>query len=118
MLGKKEWVIPDGYMSEVSNGSQPSHEAVCVLNLGDTDAQIKLTIFFEDKEPLTGFTAECKAKRTNHIRLDKITNDNNEAIPHGIPYAIYVESTDPIVVQHSRLDTTQAEMALMTTIAY
>jgi hypothetical protein len=39
-------------------------------------------------------------------------------IPRDTPYAILVESSEPIVVQYSRLDTSAVEMALMTTIAY
>jgi len=39
-------------------------------------------------------------------------------VPVGTPYAIKVESNIPVVVQHTRLDTTQEAMALMTTMAY
>jgi len=35
-----------------------------------------------------------------------------------VPYAMMVESDTEIVVQYSRMDTSQAEMALMSTIAY
>ena len=82
------------------------------------DANIKLTIFFEDKEPLEGFTAVCKSRRTNHIRLDRIVNDKGEKIPKEVPYSVLVESDTEIVVQHSRMDVSQAEMTLMSTIAY
>ncbi|WP_424766833.1 sensory rhodopsin transducer [Paenibacillus sp. sgz302251] len=36
----------------------------------------------------------------------------------GVPYAIEVLSDIPIIVQYSRLDSTQAENTLMSTIAY
>ena len=39
-------------------------------------------------------------------------------IPQDVPYAVMVESDQPVVVQYSRLDTTQAEMSLMTTMAH
>lgn len=116
--GKKLWVIPDGFMSDTQNGRFVSHEAVCVLNLCDCDANIKLTIFFEDKEPLEGFTAVCKSKRTNHIRLDKLVNIKGEKIPKETPYSVLVESDAEIIVQHSRMDVSQPEMTLMSTIAY
>lgn len=117
-LGKKIWIIPDGYLPGKSNGDFVSHEAVCVLNLSDKDANINLSIYFEDREPMENITAICKSKRTNHIRLDRINDADNRKIPIGVPYSIKVESDVPIVVQHSRMDTTQAEMTLMTTIAY
>jgi hypothetical protein len=116
--GKKVWMIPDNYLHSVSLNDQISHEAVCVLNTSDTDAEISLTLYFEDRDALPGFSAVCKAGRTNHIRLDKIVSEKGEKIPRDTPYAILVESSAPIVVQYSRLDTSAVEMALMTTIAY
>lgn len=116
--GKKTWLIPDTFLNSVSKNGNVSHEAICVLNTSDTDAEIKLTLFFEDRECRDDFKSFCGARRTHHIRLDKIRNENGESIPKDVPYAILVESNTPIVVQYSRLDTSAAEMALMTTIAY
>lgn len=118
MIGKRTWIIPDGFLPTKSTGDQISHEAVCVLNLGDEDAVIRLHFYFEDREPMTEFTSHCGAKRTHHIRLDKITDVNGNPVPRGVPYAIKVESSVPIVVQHSRLDTSQEALALFTTMAY
>lgn len=117
-IGRRVWIIPDGYIPERSSGHFVSHEAVCVVNLGDEDAHLSITVYFEDREPMTGFTATCGARRTNHVRLDVIATQESEKIPVGVPYALKVESDQPVVVQYSRMDTTQAEMALMTTIAY
>ena len=117
--GKRVWLIPDGYYPEVSKGDvYVSHEAVCVLNVGDEDANIDITLYFEDREPMTGFKAVCKSKRTNHIRMDKIVSASGEKVPRGVPYAMMVVSDVPIVVQYSRLDTSQAEMGFMGLIAY
>ncbi len=118
MYGKNVWMIPDGYMSDTVKGEFVSHEAVCVLNLSGKTAHIDLTIYFEDCEPLTGLHAVCENNRTNHIRLDKMVADNGQPIPRNKPYAILVESDQPIVAQASRLDVSQPEYALMTTIAY
>lgn len=117
-IGKTRWLIPDGYMSDTEKGDFVSHEAVCVLNLSGEAAHISLTLYFEDRAPMRGFHATCEHERTHHIRLDKLKNDAGEAIPRRIPYAVEVESDRPIVVQASRLDVSQAEYALMTTIAY
>lgn len=118
MNGKKIWVIPDGYMSDTKAGEYVSHEAVCVLNLTETDAEIKLTIFFEDRDPMYGFVAGCKSQRTHHIRLDKIVNDKGEKIPTDVPYAIYVESDVDVICQHTRMDVSDPNITLMSTIAY
>ncbi len=118
MNGKKTWFIADGYMSDTVKGEFVSHEAVCVLNLSGETAHIDLTLYFEDRPPLRGFHATCEHERTNHIRLDKQVNDEGQTIPRNTPYAVLVESDQPIVVQISRLDVSQPEYALMTTIAY
>lgn len=116
--GKKTWLIPDTFLNSVSKNDQISHEAICVINTSDVDSQIKLTLFFEDRDIDNSFSSFCSSHRTHHIRLDKIRNAEGLSIPHDVPYAILIESNTPIVVQYSRLDTSRAEMALMTTIAY
>ena len=111
---KREWLFPDAYLPDTSDGV--SHEAVCVLNLERETADIALTLYFEDREPLDGFQAECPGNRTLHIRLDKITNEEGIPIPRCVPYAIRLKSTVPIVSQYTRLDATKPAHALMTTM--
>lgn len=116
--GAKVWFVPDCYYPSKSSGEQKSHEAICVLNPGKKDANIDITLYFEDRDCMSGFRAVCKAERTNHIRMDKIKNEKGESVPIDIPYSMMVRSDIEIVAQYSRMDTSQAEMALMTTIAF
>ncbi len=118
MLGKTTWIVPDGYMSDTKNGNFVSHEAICVLNLTEEDAVIHLEFFFEDKDPVGGFVCTCKAKRSNHIRLDKIKSEDGKTVPYNTPYSVLLTSSVPVIAQHSRMDVSQPEMTLMTTIAY
>jgi len=115
--GKKTWLIPDGFYNSKSTGAV-SHEAVCVLNTGDNDAEINMTLYFEDRHKMPGFKSYCLAGRTHHIRMDKLLSVSGQSVPMDTAYAILVESSVEVVVQYSRLDTSQAEMALMTTVAY
>ena len=116
--GKNVWLIPDCYLNSISKNENLSHEAICVVNISREDAEIKITLYFEDREPCGGFVTHCGTERTRHIRMDKLRDANGAPIPRDTPYAALVESSAPIVVQYSRLDTSAAEMALMTTIAY
>ncbi|HEY8743681.1 MAG TPA: sensory rhodopsin transducer [Chloroflexota bacterium] len=117
--GHKVWYIPDGYLPPASYpGSLVSHEAVCVLNTGSKEATVRLTIYFEDREPLRDLTNTIPAERTLHIRLDKPEHTGGHQLPAGVPYAIRVESDVPIIVQHSRLDATQPALALFTTMGF
>jgi len=116
--GKKVWLIPDTYMNSISKNENVSHEAICVINTSDIDAEIQMTLFFEDREVCTDFSSFCPAMRTHHIRMDKLRSADGQPIPRNTPYAVLLESNTPIVCQYSRLDSSAAEMALMTTMAY
>jgi hypothetical protein len=117
-IGAKTWLIADSYLPDKSTGDLKSHESVCVLNVNRRPAKLKITVYFEDRKPLSGFKAECPPERTVHVRMEKIKNRDGESIPVAKPMALLVESNIEVVVQHTRLDTTQAALALMTTMAY
>ena len=117
--GHKRWIVPDGYIPPESTGaSRPlvSHDAICILNCGSKDAHIKVTVFFSDRDPAGPYSLKVSAMRTRHVRFNELTDP--EPIPHGTDYASVIESDVPVIVQHTRLDSRQAALALMTTIAY
>jgi hypothetical protein len=117
-IGRRRWAIAEGYLPGWSNGPEElaSHETCCLLNTGDTAANVELTIFFEDREPAGPYRVTVPARRTKHLRFDDL--DDPERIPRATPYASVIESDVPIVVQHTRLDSRQAENALLSTIAF
>lgn len=117
-IGAKVWLIADSYLPDQSTGGMQSHESVCVLNLNRRAAKLKITVYFEDREPLRGLVAECPGERTMHVRMEKIKNRSGEMIPTAKPMALMVESNVDVVVQHTRLDTTQPALALMTTMGF
>jgi hypothetical protein len=113
--GAKVWLIPDGFIPEESSGSQESHEAICVLNTSTEEARLSISFYFEDREPVKDVEAIVPPERTRHIGTDRL---GGTEIPRGVPYAIRVESSIPVVVQCSRMDTTQAALSLMTAMAH
>jgi hypothetical protein len=118
-IGRTTWVIAEGYIPGRSTGPEPqmlSHETACLLNTGDRDASVRITVFFKDREPAGPFEVVVPARRTLHQRFNELNDP--EPIPRDTDYASVIESDVPIVVQHTRLDSRQAENALMTTIAF
>ena len=93
-----------------------SHETVCILNAGDSDAHVAITIYFSDREPAGPYRLTVPARRTSHVRFNDLRDP--EPIPTDTDYASTIESDVPIVVQHTRLDSRQAENALLSTMAY
>jgi len=75
-----------------------------------------MLIYFTDREPAGPFRITIPASRTKHIRFNDLKEP--ESIPLDTDYACVITSNVPIVVQHTRLDSRQAENALITTIAY
>lgn len=118
-IGHKRWAIPDGYIPAASTGSSRelvSHDAVCILNCGAQDAHIEITVFFSDREPAEPYRFVVEAARTRHLRFNEFTDP--EPVPHGTDYASVIESDTPVIVQHTRLDSRQPALALMSTMAY
>lgn len=117
--GKKRWAIAEGYIPAYGHGEGrefESHETICVLNPSDEEAEIRIIIYFSDREPVGPYRQRIEARRTSHIRFNDLRDPIE--IPKGIDYSCTLESSVPVIVQHTRLDTRQAESALMTTIAY
>ncbi len=118
-LGRHRWAIAEGYIPGWSNGPEPqftSHETACLLNASDEEAHVKITVFFSDREPVGPYRLIVPARRTQHLRFNELKDP--EPIPVDTDYASVIESDVPIVVQHTRLDSRQAENALLSTIAY
>jgi len=115
--GRLRWFVPDGYLPAESSHGIESHEAACLLNVSDEEARVTFTFYFEDREPLGGIRLTLAAKRTRHVRLDR-RDELGVELPRGVPFAYTVESDVPVVLQHSRLDTTAGGYTLLTTIAY
>ncbi len=118
-LGRRVWAIAEGYIPGWSHGPSPqmvSHEAVCILNACDRDAHVTITVYFENREPAGPYRFTVGARRTRHLRFNEF--EQPERIPVDTPYSSVIASDVPIVVQHTRLDSRQAENALLSTIAF
>ena len=119
VIGKKRWAIAEGYIPPHSHGPSPqmtSHEAVCILNAGDDAAHIEIVLYFENKEPVGPYRFDIQPRRSRHLRFNDF--ENPEPVARDTPFSSVITSDVPIVVQHTRLDSRQAENALLSTIAY
>ena len=118
-IGRKCWAIAEGYIpsqSSFSDRALISHETACILNAGDRDAHIAITIFFADRAPVGPYPVTVAARRTLHLRFNDL--DDPQPIPRDTDYASVFESDEPIIVQHTRLDSRRAEVSLLSTIAF
>lgn len=117
-IGRTCWAIPEGYIPSKSHGPEPqmiSHECVCILNTSDRPANVSLTVFYSDREPVT-YRLTIPAERTRHVRFNDL--EAPERVPRDTEFSSVIESDVPVVCQHTRLDSRQAENALLSTIAF
>jgi hypothetical protein len=118
-VGHRAWAIAEGYIPSSSTGSTRelvSHETVCILNTGDSDANVEITVYFAERDPAGPYRLTVPARRTRHVRFNDLKDP--EPIPADTDYSSVIVSSVPVVVQHTRLDSRQAALALLSTIAY
>ena len=118
-IGARRWAIAEGYIPGASTGkgrALESHETVCILNAGDRAARVRITLFFADREPIGPYRVTVAPRRTLHLRFNDLTDP--APVPVDTDFSSMIESDQPVVIQHTRLDSRQAALALLSTVAF
>ena len=118
-IGKTRWVIAEGYIPGASTGEGrafESHETACILNASEREANVRITLYFADRDPVGPYKIRIDGKRTKHVRFNDLKDP--APVPRDTDYSSLIESDVPIVVQHTRLDSRQAALALLSTMAF
>ena len=119
VIGRRVWAIAEGYIpgrSVSEDHDLLSHETACILNPGDHDAHVTIRIYFEDREPAGPYSVVVQANRTRHLRFNDLSDP--EPVPRDTPYSSVLKSDQPIIVQHTRLDSREPAIALLSTVAF
>ena len=117
-IGRYAWAIAEGYIPPGSTGTTrelTSHETVCISTLPTGRAR-SISVYFADRSRPGPMCSTCGARRTLHLRFNEFTDP--ESVPKGTDFSSAITSTVPVVVQHTRLDTRQPALALMSTMAF
>ncbi|MES1022858.1 sensory rhodopsin transducer [Gloeocapsa sp. BRSZ] len=118
-IGQTTWAIPGGHIPLHSTGHEPeftSRDEIYLLNTSDRDANVQLTIYYSDREPVEPYKLTVAARRVRCIRFNDLIDP--EAIFLDTDYASVIESDVPIVVQFGRIDTSQSANAIFSTMAF
>jgi hypothetical protein len=118
-IGRKRWAIAEGYIpseSSFTDRTLISHETACILNAGKSDANVEITLYFANRDPVGPYRVTVAAERTLHLRFNDLKDP--APVPRDTDYSSVFESDVPIVVQHTRMDTRRAEISLLSTIAF
>lgn len=80
--GAKVWYFPDGYLpKKESSGEMEAHEAIMIMNVNDRIVNVKMDVYFEDKDPIKNISVEVGAERVVSLRLDMPEHTGGFQIP-------------------------------------
>jgi len=105
-LGKKVWAFAAGRIPLLSTGKEPaftSHDKVAVLNTTPDDAEIRISIYYEQEDPVEDHEICVPARRMRKIRFNDLIDPL--PIPLDKPFAFVLRSNVEVIVQFSRADT-------------
>ena len=86
-IGRRRWAIAEGWIPASSTGPEPemtSHETACILNAGDREARVEITIFFADREPVGPYRVRVPARRTLHLRFNDLEDPEPDPPGHRL----------------------------------
>jgi hypothetical protein len=118
-IGKTLWSIPGGRIPLISSGHEPeftSRDQLAILNAGDRDATITLTIFYADTDPVGPYSLTVPARRLRKTRFNDLIDPL--AMPLDTDFGAVIESDVPVVVQFTRLDSRAEANAITGGIAF
>ena len=113
--GHRVWFFPDGDLPPAGEVEPQGHESLLLLNPNASDAEVRLTVYFEDRQPDELAPLTVGARRVRCIRMDQPIGGYQ--VPFG-QYALKVESTVPVVCQIGRMDVRQANLAYYTVLGF
>ena len=101
--GKKIWIFPDAELPPVGVNLIPGHESIIITNANEQDANIKITLFYTEKEPVS-FDTMVKARRVRCLRTNEEKDFGVFTAKFEEQYAIMLESDVPVVAQYGRAE--------------
>lgn len=121
MSGKKTWYVVDGYrppIQPIQNSGYEGHECYMILNTNDVDANVNVSVYFTNKDPVENIRLIVPAKRVFAFRSSDASILGGLHININEQYSIMFSSDINIIVQYGRLDVQQPNLAYMALMGY
>lgn len=117
-IGKKLWIIPDCELPQEGEGVLKGHESVIIVNDNKEKANIKVTLYFSDKECYNEIEWTVDSEKVRCFRMNNLEDMCGYKVPYDTQYAMKLVSDKNIVVQYGRLDNRQTNLAYYTTMGF
>lgn len=101
--GKNVWIFPDAELPPEGVNLIPGHESVIITNVSDRNTNVKITLLYTDKDPVS-FTIQVEAMRVRCLRTNNPSDFGEFTAKFDEQYAIMLESDVPIVAQYGRAE--------------
>lgn len=101
--GKKVWIFPDADLPPEGANLIPGHESVIITNVSDQVANVKFTLLYTDKEPVS-FMRQVEPMRVRCLRTNSKEDFGEYTAVIDEQYAIMLESDVNIVAQYGRAE--------------
>lgn len=101
--GKKVWIFPDAELPPEGVNLIPGHESIIITNVSDKTANIKITLIYTDKDPVS-FCTQVDAMRVRCLRTNRECDFGAFTAKFEEQYAIMLESDVPVVAQYGRAE--------------
>ena len=113
--GSRTWFFPDGDIPAPGDSAPFGHESLIILNPNDKDAEVVITVYFEQREPEVLASRLVGARRVHCLRISEPIGGFQ--IPLG-QYALKLECTAPVICQIGRMDVQQPNLAYYTVMGH
>ena len=124
--GRCHWAIAEGYLAPQPSGviddederldeHLSKHETLFFLNAGETPADVSLSIYLADRDPIGPYHFRVEPRRTCQVCLEDLAGP---PVPRGKDFASLVQSNAPIVVLATRRRTSNPDDPPLTKIAF
>jgi hypothetical protein len=104
--GRKKWAFAGCRIPVATTGKEPqftSQDRIAILNTTDQAAEIKISIFFVDKEAIRNYSITVMAQRIRKIKFNDLIDPL--PIPLDEPFGFVLQSNTQVIVQFSRMNT-------------
>lgn len=117
-LGRKTWIFPDGDRPREGDFPQKGHESLIILNMTKQDAEIHITLYFTNREPIRLRPVTVAAQRVRCLRTNNLDDMGGVIVDYARQYAVRLDSNVEIVAQYGKLETSDQPMAYYTVMGY
>lgn len=104
-IGSLRWVLTGGRIPLNSVGVEPENtgrDEMIILNAGTEPAEVSVTIFYQDREPVGKYLLTVAPERCRTIRINDLIDP--EPVPLDTEYTVGIVSDQLIVADFFRKD--------------